>query len=244
MKRGPVVLVSFVLLASAIVGTGVAAGKSETSKSKWKDLAARVSALELENQSQQLQINDLEARVEALESGGGGGGGGTTVEPPSPPVAGLVLDQKQLTWGFGFTLPFFGPIGQEFRPTKTSLAAVSLRIELQTFLTGSVVPPDAVVLVREGSGLTGTVLATAALPIEPPPFPLDSIDWLSAIFDPAVTLTPGEPYTIQLEVSGGTSNVSMWWLSSTGDSYAEGCAIIQGEETCTSDMMFVTWAAG
>jgi hypothetical protein len=245
MKRTSVLLMTGVLIASLVVGTGLATGKDQN-KSKWQALDDRVLALELQNQVQRQQIADLLTRVGALEGGGGGGGGGGRVPPPDPPEPGLVVDQSELDVTFAFSPrdQNFIPLGQQFAPTKNSLAAVSVRIELQTFLTGDVVPPDAVIVVRKGTDLTGSVIATAPIPIEPPAFPLDQIDWLSAVFDPAVSLTPGEPYTIELQVTGGSTNVSMWWQSTSDDPYPGGCAIVSGVENCISDMAFVTWAAG
>lgn len=238
MKRTSVILVSCVLLASTIIGTGVAAGKNEIKGSKWKELTERVSALELQNQSQQLQIDDLEARVEALEGGGGGGGG---VEPPSPPAPGLVIDQEQLEVTNGLNPESFAPLGQQFTPTADTLGAASLRLGVGAIDTGPVAL-DATIVVHEGSELTGPTIATAPLTIDVPAFPVSTSDWFSTTFDPAVSLTPGHPYTLELEVSSAT-NAALFWELSTDNPYPGGCAIFSGEEDCLSDMAFVTWTA-
>ena len=206
MKR-TVLAALAVLLLVPVIGAGVAFGGS--GKGKWKQLADRVTALEQQVLAQQGQIDDLEGRVRALEGGsggGGGGGGGGGIEPPSPPAPGLVVDQQQLstgvTTGGAFGAVNTGPLAQQFTPAQATPSAVSLRI-LVTSRPGVTTGPDASIVVHAGSDLSGSVLATSSLNYTVPPFPRTSEVWLSGVLDPAVTLTPGQLYTIELKVADG-----------------------------------------
>jgi hypothetical protein len=51
-------------------------------------------------------------------------------------------------------------------------------------------------------------------------------------------------YTIELQVSGGSLNVSIGWAVFIGDGHLDGCAILAGEQNCLADFTFVTWTSG
>ena len=216
-----------------------------------KKLAARVTALEEQVLAQQQQIDDLVGRVTALEGGGrgGGGGGGQGFGTPSAPQPGLVIDQQQTSGseksdGFYNTdNTLYTPLGQQFTPASDSLAAVSLWTDVCTCLPGEVSARDADIVIHEGPDLTGDVLGTGSLTISGPPFPGEDRAWLSALFDPAVVLTPGQVYTMELQTTDGTGVALLWYLAGD-DLYPGGCAMVGGMVTCSSDMAFVTWAPG
>jgi hypothetical protein len=139
--------------------------------------------------------------------------------------AALVVDQHQDTYsGHWLNMGYASPLGQEFVPDVSNLAAVELYVNLNSGTSG----PELSVNIREET-ITGDILATGAI---------DSTvqGWNLVTLDDYAWLEVGSLYVIQF-ISTSPNGVCL-----AGDYYEDGAYIFQGTPKASgTDLSFRTY---
>ena len=132
--------------------------------------------------------------------------------------------------------PIEGSFFQSFTPSRTSLAAVSLR-----FQSGGSFPQSGVsskINIREGSH-DGTVIGTAVTSVTGPMDTGVKFDVIY-IFPTALTLVSGQTYLIEWEATAGA--VMKWMFIDGTNPYPNGGSFgSQGNEYPNDDFVFVVY---
>lgn len=151
----------------------------------------------------------------------------------APARAGLIIDQEQdLSGGFGSSITFFAPIGQEFTPTLGALSFVDLFFEDVGGSSGV----EVVVNIRELS-ITGTILGTSTLRSLPDGFDGEA----RFLFASDVPLTPGVLHVIEVEhVLGDSFHLRGAGPISNPNPYSGGSFIGLGTPNAQLDAFFRT----
>jgi hypothetical protein len=140
--------------------------------------------------------------------------------------AGEILDQKQEIRDGSVAILNLYPLGQEFTPTLSPLAAVELKIE--TLNPGS--GDDTITVNIRESTIGGTILGSDSKFLE------DGFDgWLRFDFN-HIPVNPGSIYVIELVASKATFS----WGYARSDVYPDGGAIHKGSPI-SFDQMFRTF---
>lgn len=141
-----------------------------------------------------------------------------------------VVDQSntgQSTGGFSYE---FYSLAQEFKPNFTTLSFVDVPVSCCSLFN----PSSATLRVdiRSG-GIGGPVIASSSPLVVLPGL---SEEWVQFVIAPAVGLTPGATYVIELVHVSGDSG--LWYF--TRDTYAAGIAYKDGSPLTNADWMFRT----
>lgn len=139
--------------------------------------------------------------------------------------AALIVDQHQDAYsGHWLNMGYASPLGQEFVPDVSNLAAVDLYVNLNSGTSG----PELSVNIREET-ITGDILASGTI---------DSTvqGWNLVTLDDYAWLDVGSLYVIQF-ISTSPNGVCL-----TGDNYADGAYIFQGTPKASgTDLSFHTY---
>ena len=142
----------------------------------------------------------------------------------------LLLDQSQLDcFDNNYTIKSFMPMGQEFVPSESTLAAIAVDL-------GSANPhlgDDVLTLRLRGASIHGAVLATATQWVG-----ADFAGVLDFVFPNPLWVEPGQRYVIDLEATTGTHE----WRACDSDAYPDGASIFHGQRVPQRDLRFETLA--
>jgi FIMAH domain-containing protein len=151
------------------------------------------------------------------------------------PAPAQTVDQQQTDGGgFGSSILYAGPLGQEFTPTLDALNFVDLLIaDAELDGAGATISVN----IREDS-ITGTLLGSS-LPVSlPDGFGVSEISpgaEVRFVFATPVALTPGNRYVIEITQSAGGN---FFARGSYPDPYSGGRAIFQGLPAALDDFFF------
>ncbi len=167
---------------------------------------------------------------------------GPAVQTSLIPATGAATDQSNTPTPYNmYNLSYAGslPIGQEFRPSLSSLNYVDLFIED----AGSDIGPGANFTVRIRAGtITGTILAYTSGYVPDGTNTGGGSTYSRFMFSSPVSLTPGSTYVIQViqtSTGTGTGNFMLVADSPSADTYTSGRAIISGTPSTTNvDFLF------
>jgi len=132
----------------------------------------------------------------------------------------------------GSSVPGLAPLGQSFTPAESSFNAVDLYLNLPT----PAGPPSGDVFVRIRSGnIAGPIIATSSNIVTVTT--VTPVERYRFKFAPAVAVTPGSPYVIEV-VHSANATVGVWGPGFGQGMYPGGTRIINGAATPNEDISF------